>query len=524
MAGLSNGKGRLIADPAIAVGDLMAVINGFLKEQGSRDLERLLQIPRGASWKTGLNIEWMAALSELFKGYARVAPNTILPPKKHRSALLNLQGEEKINYGKKSDEDFCDYMDQMIRVCFGQFRQLAQSPDVAERAFRRASPSQVRAVEEVLALLSVAKDISTGTPTRSVSSDSMNVCSPVANVSQAAEAVESSIVPSSSSPPAVVPEAVVPEAVVPEAVAPEGVSRASPSSPVNPEELFASILAADHVFVPPTPPRVDSVPEQPTTPTRCSAAKRTSCSPLGFENFLQAEGLLVGDNAELLERAVETVPLGSDGKVQLQIFRENVKKPQPGPKKGGNNQGGPAANKKKPAQQQKKKQARPAPAEVDEGDCPPEVVSQKQQKKKAKPAPKQIQEPGQTVEVVPANKVKVFPEQEITTRVRGKQSLSGPGQPISKKKKNKKCNKKKKPAVPKVKDQSRTARRKRLVSKAWHDSYDLNIARGVCDERARRAARKAHKVAGMEFDAKEPRRSKKPAAKKPAAADVGGDV
>ena len=155
---LTNGKGRLVSDPSIGVSDLMASLQDYMQTRNSRDLELILEIPRGTSWKTAINCEWLATVSSLFQGYAKVAPNTMLPPKKHRAALAQLRQEGKINFSRKSDADFFDYVDEMLRVCFSQFRQLAQSPDACERAFRKASPIQVKAIEGVLSMLTVGKE------------------------------------------------------------------------------------------------------------------------------------------------------------------------------------------------------------------------------------------------------------------------------------------------------------------------------------------------------------------------------
>ena len=307
MAGLLKTKSRLVSDPAIGVSDLMTVLKDFMQNKKCRDLEKILEVPRMTTWRTAVDVDWMAKLAPLFKSYAAVAPNTMLPPKKHRLAILQCHAESQINFGKKSDEDYADFCDSMIRVCFGQYCQLAQSPEAAERAFRKASPSQVQAIEEVMALLKVSKD---------EEEPSEPTAPPVPVPSDPPP------LPPPESPPAASPPAGSSTSHRSTPMRTDSLETVVDPSPINPKALFESILAEP-----------DFDPELAATPDKKKPKFKRVSSPFGFEKFVDEEMEDDSDRKDLIREAFETLPLGSDGKSQLTIFRNNA------PRKPGQNKG-----------------------------------------------------------------------------------------------------------------------------------------------------------------------------------------
>jgi hypothetical protein len=131
-------RGRLMADSNITVSDLMKPLADFMTEHGTRDLAKLTACPVvGVSWKSAPCVRWLAGLAPLHAAYAKVAPNTLLPSKKHKVALERLHQEASINFTKSSDADFFDMLDDRIRVAFKHYRELLQCSLTKERAFKK---------------------------------------------------------------------------------------------------------------------------------------------------------------------------------------------------------------------------------------------------------------------------------------------------------------------------------------------------------------------------------------------------
>ena len=486
MAGLLKTKSRLVSDPAIGVSDLMSVLKDFMQNKKCRDLEKILEVPRMTTWRTAVDVDWMAKLAPLFKSYAAVAPNTMLPPKKHRLAILQCHAESQINFGKKSDDDYADYCDSMIRVCFGQYRQLAQSPEAAERAFRKAGPSQVQAIEEVLALLKVSKD---------EEEPSEPTAPPVPGPSDPPP------LPPPKSPPAASPPARSSTSHHSTPMRTDSLETVVDPSPIDPKALFESILAEP-----------DFDPELTTPDKKKPKFKRVS-SPFGFEKFVDEEMEDDLDRKDLIREAFETLPLGSDGKSQLTIFRNNA------PRKPGQNKGSVGATVETKMGKNSKLLKAKAKAKKGMAKNPKKKPSTKDGAKSNLPeVPAEI-EMAENPGAQNANPIEEMPVPSVTRRVSGKQSSVPPCD--EEKGEGGKHVKEKKPL-----DMSRSGRRRRVVSKAWHSTYDAEIARGVSNEKARLKARKAHKEAAGKFDAEEPliRKSQKKADQaKPEAPAVDDD-
>ena len=82
-------RARLTADPMIGVGDPVEPLKNYLESEKDDNAMTLLQPPATASWKSGRPTSWLASLSELWKSYVKLAPNTLIPSKKHGAVFLH---------------------------------------------------------------------------------------------------------------------------------------------------------------------------------------------------------------------------------------------------------------------------------------------------------------------------------------------------------------------------------------------------------------------------------------------------
>ena len=119
-------RARLTADPMIGVADLVDPLKNYLESEKDDNAMKLLQPPATASWKSGCPTSWLASLSELWKSYVKLAPNTLIPSKKHRTALGRLCATKKINYSSKKDDDFVEKLDDYVRMGLSHLRQLSK--------------------------------------------------------------------------------------------------------------------------------------------------------------------------------------------------------------------------------------------------------------------------------------------------------------------------------------------------------------------------------------------------------------
>ena len=147
-------KQRLVADPCIGVGDLLQCVEAFLDEAGDNGLQAHLQPPANMNWKTAPNPAWLSRLSNLWRKYLALAPNAVIPSKKHRLALEKLQERRSgVNTGKKNQQDFAEACDEWIRIGLSHLRFLKQSDINRSRCFRKCDPDEIATLETVLGLI-----------------------------------------------------------------------------------------------------------------------------------------------------------------------------------------------------------------------------------------------------------------------------------------------------------------------------------------------------------------------------------
>ena len=475
-------RGRLVSDPSIRVSDLTHPLTAFIAEQGSSDLDEILHIPQQSSFKTAVIPAWLCHLSPLLKDYVKVAPNTLIPPKRHRLALAAIHAKQPLHRTKKGDSDKLHFFDEKIRVALAQIRTLAQSPALKARAFRQSSPIQVERIEEVLKLVDVSVEAEgdsqqsqqTPSPTPKTSTMETSPATPRPSASRAA---------THESGAGVVQDTTEDEKCDDGRGGKEGHLAAGKAAIRKPSQslcladvpnLFESILAQDS--------DVEDVPKFETPQRPAPALKRSNAgSPNHFSKILEGDDgdddAISKDDMELLRGAVETLPIGLNGESQLVIFKNHGGKTKKDKVKQ-------AAKTKKKAKTSKKL------GKANAGKAQPAKLAKKGSGSQDI-AKKQDDRIGQ-------------PHSVPTTRIRSKRQLHhGDGEAHQPKGGGSKG---------KNMCMSRAARRRRVVSRAWHTTYDKGIKEGLDDETARTNARQAHKDAANEFDSLEPLASKKASA------------
>ena len=147
---MKNTRFRLSADPTVGVADLMAPLDNYMVTKGDRNILNMVRPPTGVTQKTAPDLLWLNKNYQLYLEYAKVAPNSMIPPKKHRTALERLDHHTKCNFTKATTEDWADQVDQAIRLAMKQFRDLKKEVIFRERAFRRVDSVVQKNIQKVL--------------------------------------------------------------------------------------------------------------------------------------------------------------------------------------------------------------------------------------------------------------------------------------------------------------------------------------------------------------------------------------
>ena len=147
---MKNTRFRLSADPTIGVADLMAPLDNYMVSKGDSNILNMVRPPTGVTQKTAPDLLWLKKNYQLYLEYAKVAPNSMIPPRKHRTALERLDRHTKCNFTKATTEDWADQVDQAIRLAMKQFRDLKNEVIFRERAFRRVDSVVQKNIQKVL--------------------------------------------------------------------------------------------------------------------------------------------------------------------------------------------------------------------------------------------------------------------------------------------------------------------------------------------------------------------------------------
>ena len=141
---------RLVPDPSIGVSDLMAPLEAWFTKAKTRNIAQLVGRPAGLTWKTAPNPVWLAKLQPFMMDLVKISAHLVFASRKLKGALVKLNIKEKINYSKKDDDDFCDLMDDSIRLACKQLRDLKTDTLQKARAVSKCSQEEVAALEEIL--------------------------------------------------------------------------------------------------------------------------------------------------------------------------------------------------------------------------------------------------------------------------------------------------------------------------------------------------------------------------------------
>ena len=133
---------RVVADPSIGVSDLEQVLTTFLDEHDvggkKANLFEYLRPPTGCHWKSSPTLATSLESRSCSCHYCQLAPNGVLPAKKHKQAIQAVDCQRSLNQTKKSPEDFSDMLDDWVRMSLSHCRSLRSCETAKARCFRRA--------------------------------------------------------------------------------------------------------------------------------------------------------------------------------------------------------------------------------------------------------------------------------------------------------------------------------------------------------------------------------------------------
>ena len=156
-----KGRPRLGPDPSVAIGDIQKCLHEFLQRHGSSDIDRLLHPPNPISWKTSPDGEWlgMETMCDLFSNLFILHGNGVMASSKVQRAIMKLQNEKgRLNYSKKHDADWCDALDEKLRIAAQQYRDLKRDPMKYARCCKKVSVKELKNIDTVLQHLQDLQD------------------------------------------------------------------------------------------------------------------------------------------------------------------------------------------------------------------------------------------------------------------------------------------------------------------------------------------------------------------------------
>ena len=153
MASGGAAKVRVVADPSIGVSDLEQVLEGFVNgfPEGSKpNLFELLRPPPGYHWKSAPCPKYLCKTSKCLAAYFAIAQNGVLPSKKHKAAIAAVDRKLGLNSTRKSEADFCDCLDDWVRMSLAHVRGLKACEIARARCYRKADSVQQEALDLLL--------------------------------------------------------------------------------------------------------------------------------------------------------------------------------------------------------------------------------------------------------------------------------------------------------------------------------------------------------------------------------------
>lgn len=192
------GRSRLGPDPTVQVGDLQQKVWEVTQRQGCMDLAKILHSSRDQKWKTAPDQEWLGGdgLSDLMSSLFSLHTNGVLQSTKLKKALLKLQSEKgRMNCTRLHDSDWCDKMDELIRIAAGQYRTAKQDALKYSRLVKKCSIKEKKNIDYVLGFMVLAEDeVITGGDVPLEEAGESSVAAAKAEVTKPEEVVETALV------------------------------------------------------------------------------------------------------------------------------------------------------------------------------------------------------------------------------------------------------------------------------------------------------------------------------------------
>lgn len=150
-------KERLKANPSITVQQIVEALSNYFDAVGHRDIAKILDPLRCVGYGHRVPSQLLVQYCDLAKSMAKVFTTGVIPSKKLALALKYLNAESKpgvgtlkINFTSKQENDFCDYIDDRLKVIVKAFRELAMDPEKLQALYRLISRDDRIAVQSVL--------------------------------------------------------------------------------------------------------------------------------------------------------------------------------------------------------------------------------------------------------------------------------------------------------------------------------------------------------------------------------------
>ena len=151
-------RSRLKADTSIGVSDLMRPFKVYIeKNDGCRDILKLLQCPSDMDWKSVPQHRWLVKNKVLFSLLLEVAPNTVITSRKLKEALSRIHDEKSINFSKKDNGDLWDWVDTKVRIGCAQLRELKSSTVVWDRCMKRCTDEEKEVLKAMMDQIQLSK-------------------------------------------------------------------------------------------------------------------------------------------------------------------------------------------------------------------------------------------------------------------------------------------------------------------------------------------------------------------------------
>ena len=135
-----GGRSRTVANPLVTTSDLEKCIEEWLVDKGHRDLHSLFkELGMKVTWKTAPQSSVLATYASLFRKFAEVCPNGIIPGQRFNMALGSVHKTRSINYSKMPDKDFIDWISGLLRCTFSKYRDLFKNEECKRRCLAKAT-------------------------------------------------------------------------------------------------------------------------------------------------------------------------------------------------------------------------------------------------------------------------------------------------------------------------------------------------------------------------------------------------